>query len=474
MSFKGKIRFYKSIDIKLTAWYTLTFLTIIVLVFGFLDYRLGHNLLKEIDRMLVDEVQEIINRALKFPEKLNSQLKEYERSVFNRKYYQIAFQVLDQQGNPIYSSSKLRGFTFPEVSFDKKSYQKTTSKNLELPQRSSPFRLCTYYYEEDGDVKYVIQIVTYLRMMKKTIQNFRRNLTIAFFISFLFGSIGGWLLSRQTLRPIKKITEATKRITATNLSERLSLQGTDDELDMLAETINQMLERLEESFQKLSRFTTDAAHELRTPIAALKGETEVLLSKNRSSKEYREALANNLERLDFLTRLVNDLLLLSQADEGEKSLQIETINLNELLRELWEAFKMVAVQEKINFTFNKSEETVIRGDRIKLKQLFSNLFDNAVKYTPRGGKISLSIHPENEHVRIILSDTGIGIPSEDLPYIFDRFYRVDKSRSRQFGGVGLGLSICKWIVKAHEGTIEVNSQPNRGTTFTITFPTKLA
>ena len=183
--------------------------------------------------------------------------------------------------------------------------------------------------------------------MRKSVENFRENLLTAFCIAFLFGSTGGWFLSRKNLRPISKITETTKRITASNLSERLSLQGTDDDLDRLAMTINQMFERLEEAFQKLSRFTADAAHELRTPITALKGETEVLLLRTRSPEEYQEAMTNNLERLDFLTRLVNDLLILSQADEGKASLKIENLNFSELLKEIYEAFTIVAMQKKI-------------------------------------------------------------------------------------------------------------------------------
>jgi heavy metal sensor kinase len=308
--------------------------------------------------------------------------------------------------------------------------------------------------------------------MGESIENFRGHLLTAFFLAFLFGSIGGWFLSRKSLRPIDKITETTKRITATNLSERLPLQESDDDLDRLATTINQMMERLEESFQKLSRFTSDAAHELRTPLAALKGETEVLLSRKRSSEDYQEALTNNLERLDFLTKLVNDLLILSQADEGKASLKIENLNFSELLKELYEAFTIVAMQKKINFSFFTPEEVLINGDRIKLKQLFSNLIDNAIKYTPDGENISLIVQLGKDQVAVIIKDTGIGIPSDDLPHIFDRFYRVDTSRSRLSGGVGLGLSICHWIVKAHHGTIDVKSQPHQGTTFTVALPIK--
>ena len=473
---KEKIRFYNRIDIKLTIWHTLTLLTIITIVFGFLDYRLRHNILKGIDRMLVDEAHEIINEALEDPTNMTDQLKEFEETVTKRKFYGIAFRILDNRGNPLCTYPKIRGITFPfaKSPLNPTGHKTFTSNNVEVPHKSNPFRLCTYYHMEGDEVKFIVQVATYLRMMKKTITNFRRNLISAFFLALFFGSLGGWLLSRRSLRPIHKINDTTRRITVANLNERLPLQGTGDELDRLALTINQMIERLGESFQKLTQFTADAAHELRTPIAALKGEIEVLLSRRRSLKEYRQAMSNNLERLDFLTRLVNNLLLLSQADEGRENLQIETIKLNELLYELWEAFNLVAAQKNILFTLADSEEISIMGDMIKLKQLFSNLIDNAIKYTPKGGNMNLSIQPDTDRVKITLEDSGIGIPPDDLPLIFDRFYRADKSRSRQSGGTGLGLSICRWIVKTHHGTITAESQVRQGSTFTVILPLKLA
>ena len=472
---KEKIRFYNRIDIKLTIWHTLTLLTIVTIVFGFLDYRLRHNILKGIDRMLVDKAHEIINEALEDPTNMTDQLKEFKETVTKRKFYGIAFRILDNRGNSLCTYPKIRGITFPfaKPPLNPAGRNKFTSNNIEVPHKSNPFRLCTYYHMEDSEVKFIVQVATYLRMMKKTITNFRRNLISAFFLALFFGSLGGWFLSRRSLRPIDKITETTRRITAANLNERLPLQGTGDELDRLALTVNQMIERLGESFQKLTQFTADAAHELRTPIAAIKGEIEVLLSRRRSLKEYQQAMSNNLERLDFLTRLVNNLLLLSRAGEGEKVLQIETINLTELLGELWDAFNIVAAQKKINFTFNGSEGIFVKGDEIKLKQLFSNLIDNAVKYTRSGGNINLFIQPGIDQAKIILEDTGIGISPDDLPHILDRFYRVEKSRSRQSGGAGLGLSICQWIVKAHQGTIKVKSQLHKGTTISVTLPTQL-
>lgn len=468
MSSKNKVSVYRRIDVRLTIWYLLTFLSIIIALFGFLDYRLGRKLIREIDRILVDEAHEIITVILDEPDNVLHQLAELEQGLANRKYYDMSFRVLDAKGRSLYTTAPLPGFRFPNDIVLQGDGAET--RNMRAHGRGSPFRLCTYYYRGGSAAAYIVQVATYLRDMDKTRENFRHNLIAAFFVSLLFGSLGGWMLSRQTLQPIGRITETTRRITAANLQERLPVQGTDDELDQLAATINQMLDRLDTSFCKLSQFTADAAHELRTPVAALKGGTEVLLSQQRSEEEYQEALATNLEQLEFLTRLINNLLMLSQADEGKSSLQPEMISLDDLLKDLGDAFFPVAEQKNISLTVDRCETLRVQGDKIRLKQLFSNLIDNALKYTPSMGEITLALMEENHSAKVVLHDTGIGIPPEDLPFIFDRFYRVDKSRSRESGGTGLGLSICQWIVQAHQGTIRVESQPDKGTTITVMLP----
>lgn len=460
----------KRLDVRLALWHMATFLTIILLLFGFLDYRLRRNLMKETDRMLVDEAREIINEVQQDPSKITAQLQEYEKGVPLRKFYRIAFRLVDQAGTVLYTSSVPEGFVFPEKSLTDILPDRPVSENVRVPSRGSPFRVCTYAYKASAHLGYVVQIATYLRHLEKSMRNFREVLLIAFLLAFLFGSLGGWFLSRRSLRPIDELTNTTTRITATNLSERLPLRDSGDQLDRLAMTINQMIARLEASFQRLTQFTADAAHELRTPIAALRGDAEVLLSRNRTAEEYRETLTNSLERLSFLTKLINDLLFLSQADEGKDVPPAETVDLTQTLRELWEAFRVVAAQKHVHFDFQAPPRGLVAGDRVKLTQLFSNLFDNAIKYTPAGGTITLSLVREERTLRITLRDTGIGIPAEYLPYLFDRFYRVDKSRSRDSGGTGLGLSICRQIVATHQGSIEVRSTPHQGTTVIVILP----
>lgn len=474
MSSKTKVNWYHRIDVRLTLWYMFTFLSIVFMLFVFLDYRLKHELIKEIDHMLLDEAKEVLAETLqetKENDVQHSELAQYEEETAGRKHYQIFFRILDKQGEIVYESSTTGGFSFPPWSGQGGSGAPITTENIEVTGRSSPFRLLTYASHQEDGSEYVIQIATYLRRAYKTANNFRNNLFIAFGLALIICALGGWALARRTLRPIDTITKTARRISASNLNARLPRPGTDDELDRLVVTINDTFERLQDSFQTLRQFTADAAHELRTPIAALQGETEVILSQERSTAEYREALINNLDRLEFLSRLVNDLLLLSQADKGKDMLRSKSLILNRLVMDVGEAFQAVAQQKGIDLSLDVSKDVTVTGDDTRLRQVFSNLLDNAIRYTPQGGSISITVLLQNGNVTVAIKDTGIGIPKEKIPYIFDRFYRVDKSRSRQDGGTGLGLSICQWIVKAHGGSIEVESRPGEGTTFRVTFPT---
>jgi heavy metal sensor kinase len=281
--------------------------------------------------------------------------------------------------------------------------------------------------------------------------------------------MGGWVLARRSLSPIGYIASKAQSITSQNLSERLKQRGTGDEMDDLICTINEMISRLEESFKRMAEFTADASHELKTPICALRGEAEVLLLKERKTEEYQEGLVHFIEQFDHLNQLINDLILLSKFDTTQVELKRAPLRLDLLIQDLSHLFRVLAEQKNIALEIGTLEEVTVIGDKARLQQLFTNLIDNAIKYTPKG-----SIHvtvEKNEGTGVVkIKDTGIGIPNEEQEKIFKRFYRTDKSRSRETGGVGLGLSIAQWIVRAHHGKIEVDSEPNKGSTFTVYLP----
>jgi signal transduction histidine kinase len=240
-------------------------------------------------------------------------------------------------------------------------------------------------------------------------------------------------------------------------------------MDDLIQTINGMIARLESSFKRMAEFTADASHELKTPICAMRGEAEVLLSKGRKAEEYQEGLVHFIEQFDHLNQMINDLILLSKFDTIHIELKVVPLRLDLLIKDLCHFFQVLAEQNKINLEMGTIEEVTVMGDKVHLQQLFTNLIDNAIKYTSKGF-IEVTVKKDEDGTVVKIQDTGIGISKEEQEKIFKRFYRVDKSRSRETGGVGLGLSISDWIANAHHGRIEVDSELNQGSTFTVYLP----
>jgi len=261
-------------------------------------------------------------------------------------------------------------------------------------------------------------------------------------------------------------------MTSKHLSERLTPRGTGDEMDDLIGTINEMIARLESSFKRISEFTADASHELKTPLCALRGEAELLLSRERTAEEYQEGLAHFVERFDHLDQMINDLILLSKFDATQVELKMGTLRLDLLVEDLCHLFQVLAAQKNITLEMDSVGEVTVIGDKVRLQQLFTNLIDNAIKYTPKGF-IRVTVEKNQDVALVTIKDTGIGIPKEEQEKIFKRFYCVDKSRSRETGGVGLGLSIAEWIAHVHQGRIEVHSELGQGSTFTVFLPVKL-
>lgn len=287
---------------------------------------------------------------------------------------------------------------------------------------------------------------------------------------FLLSTIGGWFLAKASLHPVDEITRTAQDITASNLSRRIPVPKTNDEIGRLSETLNDMISRLESSFERIRQFTADASHELRTPLTILTGEMELALRTRKSPQEYQDILSSALQEVLRLSHVVESLLLLSRSDMGQVSMHKEPTNLTETLADLADAATILGTQKDIYITFRHTEDLFIEADRAKLYQMFLNLVDNAVKYTPEGGMISIAVHRDGGFAEVRVRDTGIGISLEHRAKIFDRFYRVDKARSREVGGAGLGLSIVQWIVQIHGGTINVESEPGQGSTFIVCLP----
>jgi len=266
------------------------------------------------------------------------------------------------------------------------------------------------------------------------------------------------------------MAEQAREITGSNLNRRLEIGHAAEELAVLAASFNELLARLDESFEAMRRFVADASHELRTPIAVIRGEADVALSHDRGAAEYQDSLAIVLDESRRLSRLVDDLLNLARADAGRVKLEVQEFYFNELLTECCRSMQNLAGASDITLDCRSPGDVQFRGDEGLLRRLVINLLDNAIRYTQSGGKVSTTLEADPARVLIRISDTGVGIPPEAAPHVFDRFYRADKSRSRQDGGFGLGLAIVKWIAESHNGSVELTRNPGPGTTFTVTLP----
>jgi heavy metal sensor kinase len=277
------------------------------------------------------------------------------------------------------------------------------------------------------------------------------------------------------------MTRAAQQISADDLHRRLNLKLPNDEVGRLAVTFDQMLARLEDSFERQKRFIADASHELRTPLTILKGDVEVALNRPRSAAEYKETLEMVNQTSDRLTSLVEELFLLARADNHQYPLQFEPFNLAELLNQLVTALLPRAVSKNLSLSLDTPDTLTLVADPAKLSRLFLNLIDNAIKYSNPGDTVRITVTAHNRQARIDIADTGPGIPPQHLTHLFERFYRVDKARSRRApangsdsSGAGLGLAIADWLAKAHGGRIEVTSQVGQGTTFTVWLPVEPA
>lgn len=470
MSWKIGGKFYRRTDTKMTLWYMVTFLISSLIICTFLYLGLRYRLLKEIDQFLLDETKEMEKVLSQEPQETNF-LMRFEDEVMARKYYPFFFQILDPKGEPLYISGGFReiGYELQDRVLINARNRKETLEEINSDGGRIAFRIISTPVYRDGRLIEIIQLGTQLHYVKRNLSHFRDNILIALPIILVFGTLGGWVLARRSLSPIGYIAVKAQSITSQNLSERLTVRGTGDEMDNLIRTINAMIARLESSFKRMAEFTADASHELKTPLCAMRGEAEVLLLKERKTEEYQEGLAHFIEQFDHLNQMINDLILLSKLDTTEVALKMAPLRLDLLIKDLCNFFQVLAEQKNIALEIGTLEEVTVIGDKIRLQQLFTNLIDNAIKYTTQGA-IRVTAKKNEDAVAVKIVDTGMGIPEEEREKIFKRFYRMDKSRSRETGGVGLGLSIAEWVVHAHHGRIEVDSEINRGSTFTVYLP----
>jgi heavy metal sensor kinase len=389
----------------------------------------------------------------------------YEHMLFNSSTYLI--QVADGQGRIVWQSDNLTTDTLPGVHlFQGTGAQFTDGRFYTYyTMRGSRFRMALLR-SPVANVTIAYPIGEIDATLRRLFSLLLWSMPAAFFIS-----IGaGWFLAERSLKPIDKITRSARRISAQNLGQRLPVPETNDEIARLTSTLNDMIARLETSFDRIRQFTSDASHELKTPLAILMGELEIALRREMSPTEVHATLTSCLEEVERLTKVVQGLLDLSRADTGQLTLDFQPVRLSRLAEDVADDIAILADRKHITFVNTIQPGIEIEGDSVRLHQALLNVIENAVKYTPEGGRIDITVSADNSTASVVVSDNGQGIPESQLPYIFDRFYRVDRARSQRIAGTGLGLAITRWIVEAHGGNVEVQSQEHQGTTFLLTLP----
>jgi heavy metal sensor kinase len=456
------------IRLRLTAWY-FAVLAVVLSAFGVSAYlAMRHSIRKTVDEELqvrAEGVHQLIERTVQRGAK--GDLPEGLREHTELRAGGALLQVSDAQGNWLYRSKVMSDYGVPRI-------PTTSPKVTEYRGNDVPLRIWNQVVNVAGE-PYFIQSAFEMDDFYEALYHFELLLYIAIPSLLICAALGGYWISTRALSPVDQITRTARTISAQNLSSRLVVPPTGDELQRLSETLNGMLDRLESAFKKITQFTADASHELRTPVAVMRTRAELSLRKARSADEYRDVISEVLAELEKTSGLIEQLMFLARADSGAETLHFADTNVTEVLREACHQGSALAEAKQISFQeFISPDSMWIRGDASSLRRLFLILIDNAVKYTPANGHVEVSLQRNNGYAIAQVKDTGIGIAETDLPNVFERFYRADKARNRELGGVGLGLSIGRWITEVHSGTIEVQSAPGRGSVFQIRLPISTA
>ncbi len=460
-----------SIRVRLTMWYG-SALALILLLFAVALYLVMSRALREQVDASLDEASAVAIRTLG----------EHRFGPFlifedlSQDFPEIAlldkfFQIFGPAGQVTIQSSNIQSREIPlsQTAFRASLDGQSTFESVQF-QKGVSLRLLSGPIRQGEQLVNILRVGTSLQATDRMLRRLLTGLYIASPLALLVSLLGGWFLAGRALRPVHAITQAARRISAGDWSQRIQTPPSNDEIGQLASTFNDMIGRLEVSFKQIRQFSADASHELRTPLTITKGETELALRRPRQAEDYREVLESNLEEIDRLSRIVDELLFLSRADLGEIKLKMYPVQLDDLFREIHQQAAVLGKERQVQTVLSRIEPVVVEGDDLRLRELLLNLVDNAVKYSQEGQTVELSLELVGKQAKLIVQDHGIGIEPENQARVFDRFYRTDEARAHGAKGSGLGLAICKWIVEVHHGTIELQSTVNGGSSFTVFLP----
>jgi heavy metal sensor kinase len=462
----------RSISFRLVAWYAGLLTGIFLLLCAVLYLDLRHFLENEVRQSQARRARQIASTLLVHVKQTGepyvaSQTKDWYEPEINDRFIRIT----RADGTLVYGSDAPKDGSFDpaEVPIFTPSSQTESYRKLSL-SGGKTLLVAALNFKSSGNPDYIVEFGELLDPVETMLDHFFLQLAWGLPLAIIIIAGGGYLLVRRALTPVEQITRAAERITQHNLSERLPVSSTGDELERLSVSLNRMIARLDDAFQNSKRFVADASHDLRTPLTILRGELEHFAEDTRLDSEMRDRAGSMLEEIVHLGKIVEQLFTLSRLDAGEAQAEWTSLDLSDLAKTTAEQMSLLAEDKGICITSEISAPVPVKGNRVRLKQVVVNLLDNAIKYTPAKGVIQLRVLAVNGHAVLEVADSGIGIPPEALPHIFERFYRVDKARSADSESAGLGLSIVKSICTAHGAEVEAHSALGTGSCFCVRLP----
>lgn len=444
-----------SLAVRLSLWYTGSAFLLLLVATGFLYWMLAAGFEREDDQYLREKVNTI--RTLLRDDDFRTLRWEVEGESTTRPAVRVLSRVLTTAGKTVIETTGMAADLPPAFFPAPGAIEDRTTFGRLFRVLSENFR------------NYRIQVGVEVTYEQALLTGYRRKLWVVLSLGLLGSMLIGCWIARRGIRPVEEIAAAMRRIRSSTLDERIAITGLPAELSALAATFNEMLDRLEDSFARLARFSSDLAHELRTPVNNLRGEVEVALARTRSGEEYRDVLGSALEECLRLSRIIDSLLFLARAENPETQIRREPLDVAAELVTVLEFYEPAAAEAGVALRLDAASGTA-HLDRTLFQRATGNLIENALAHTPRGGSITLAASPENGVLVVTISDTGCGIAPEHIAHVFDRFYRVDPARAQSSGGAGLGLALVKSIATLHGGKVSLQSEPGRGTRVTLAFP----
>ncbi len=461
----------RSLSLRLVTWYagvlTVVFVLLGALTFVSLRHYLEANLLDNQARRARQIAATLVARASRDRESaIGAEVENLYSPETNDRFIRIT----RADGTVVFASGRPHGEGFDPAQVPPLAVPGAGDDARRVPLGAGSLLVAAVPAVAADGARYRVEVGSSAAPLEDTLRRLLVTLAVGLPVTVSVAVAGGFVLVRRALDPVERIAVKAAEISQHNLSERLPVVHTGDELERLSVSLNHMISRLQEAIDGSKQFVADASHELRTPLTVMRGELESLAQDPRLARETRETLGSVLEEVERLAEIVESLFALSRLDAGEASAQWRRFDLAELAATTAEQMSLLATDKNVSVACDSVAGVMVEGDPARLKQVIVNLLDNAIKYTPGGGRVRLSVGREQDYAVLEVADDGIGIPAEALPHVFKRFFRVDGSRSREQGGAGLGLAIVKSICSAHGADIEVISAVGRGSTFRMRQP----